>query len=267
MINVLTVDVEDWQQSTLDDTLPISDRALGNTHRLLDVLAGSGVRGTFFVQTLVADRFPELVRRIAAEGHEVASHGHNHVPLFRLSPAEFARDLGRSIEILKGLGVRPVQGYRAPDFSIRRDTWWAFDVLARQGLRYSSSIYPFAGARYGVADAPLGPHQVVEGLIEVPLSVLRLAGRNWPVAGGGYLRLLPYCATRWAIRRINAAGRSAVVYVHPYELDRQEMHEFRGRIPRRLYWSQSLNRGRTEAKLRALLRDFEFAPIREVVEL
>ena len=266
-INILTIDLEDWAQSTLDYDLPISERALHNTHRLLDILAEFGVHGTFFVQTLVAEKYPELIQRVATEGHEIASHGHRHLPLFKLTPTEFADDLRYSLEILGNLSPHPVQGYRAPDFSIRRDTLWALDILREQGVRYSSSIYPFRGNRYGMQGVPVQPHQIVYGLIEIPLSVVRFAGRNWPVAGGGYLRVLPYWITHWAIRRINAEGRPAVAYLHPYELDTQEMRQFRGRIPWRLYWSQSINRHQTISKLRSLLRDFEFAPICEVIAL
>jgi len=267
VINILTGDVEDWQQSTLDHNMPISERALHNAHQLLDILAEVGVHGTFFIQTLVAEKYPELIQRVAAEGHEVASHGHSHIPLFRLTPANFAEDLRRSLEILENLSPHRVLGYRAPDFSVRHDTSWALNILREQGIRYSSSIYPFRGNRYGIPDTPVQPHQIVDGLIEIPLSVVRFAGRNWPVAGGGYLRLLPYRLTRRAIRHINAEGRPAVVYLHPYELDCQETREFRERISWRLYWSQSLNRHQTESKLRSLLRDFEFAPIREVITL
>ena len=266
MINILTVDVEDWQQSTLDSRLPISERALNNAYRLLDILADFGVHGTFFVQTMVAERYPELVRRIAAQGHEIASHGHNHVPLFDLSPAEFADDLRRSLNVLANIHPHRVRGYRAPDFSIRQDTLWALDILRKNGIEYSSSIFPFRGSRYGIPGTAVQPHQLADGLMEIPLSVVHFAGRNWPVAGGGYLRLLPYWITRWAIRRINAEGRPAVVYVHPYELDPDEMREFKGRIPWRLYLSQSLNRHRTESKLRSLLQEFQFGPISEVVQ-
>lgn len=267
MVNILTVDVEDWQQSTLDSTLPISERVKKNTDRLLDIFSKFGARATFFVQTLVAECYPDLVTRIFDEGHEIASHGHGHVPLFRLSPAEFARDLSSSLGILRELTHSAIQGYRAPDFSLRQDTSWAWDILVEQGMRYSSSIIPFRGKRYGIPNAPLRPFKIRDGLTEVPLSVVRVAGRNLPVAGGGYMRLYPYWATRWAIRRINAEGRHAVVYLHPYELDEQELQEFRGRIAPSLYWSQSLNRHQTEKKLCRLLREFDFAPIREVVPL
>jgi len=266
-LNILTIDIEDWQQSTLDYQLPISERVLANTARLLRILADFRIQATFFVQGMVAEKYPELLGKIASEGHEIASHGYSHVPLFRLTPEAFAVDLRRSLEILGSLSSHPIRGYLAPDFSIRHDTLWALGILREHGIRYSSSIYPFQGNRYGMQGIPVEAHQIVDGLIEIPLSVVRFAGRNWPVAGGGYLRVLPYWITRWAIRRINAEGRPAVVYVHPYELDSQEMRQFRGRIPWRLYWSQSLNRQQTESKLRSLLRDFEFAPIREVIPL
>lgn len=265
MINILTVDIEDWQQSTLDQSLPISRWASQNAHRLLDLLAEFRVRGTFFVQTLVAEKYPDLIRRISEEGHEIASHGHGHVPLYKLSPEEFAEDLRRSLEILSDLSPHPIKGYRAPDFSIREDTMWSLDILREQGIKYSSSVFPFKGRRYGIPDAPLNPHHSADDLLEVPLSIVRIAGRNWPVAGGGYLRLLPYWITRWAIRRINSEGRHAVVYLHPYELNSQELTEFRGKIPWRLYWSQGLNRNRTESKLRSLLQEFKFAPINKVI--
>lgn len=265
MTNILTVDVEDWQQSTLDPRLPVSERVLDNTHRLLGLLAEFGVRATFFVQTRVAEKYPELIACILGGGHEIGSHGHDHVPLFDLTPDAFAEDLDQSLRILRSLGALLVLAYRAPDFSLRRETWWALPILRAQGIRYDSSIFPFRGKRYGVAESPLPPHPVAEGLVEVPLSVVRFAGRNWPVAGGGYLRLLPYALTRRAIRRINAEGRPAVVYLHPYELDTQELQPFRGRIPWRLYFSQNLNRRRTEGKLRSLLGDFSFAPLGTVL--
>jgi polysaccharide deacetylase family protein (PEP-CTERM system associated) len=265
--NILTVDVEDWQQSTLDTNLPISGRVLRNTNRLLDLLAEFNVQATFFVQTEVAELFPELIRRIAGEGHEIGSHGHHHVPLFNLQPSDFTADLHRSLEILNSFGPHPVQGYRAPDFSLRQDTLWALDILRREGIRYSSSIFPFRGRRYGMANAPVVAHSLAEGLTEIPLSVFRFAGRNWPVAGGGYFRLMPYSATRWVIEKINREDRPAVIYVHPYELDDQEVRQFRDQISWRFYWSQQLNRHRTETKLRLLLQEFTFAPIREVITL
>ncbi len=265
MINLFTVDIEDWQQSTLDQRLPISERALENSIRLLDLMDEHGVRGTFFVQSLVAEKYPGLVRRIVADGHELASHGHGHVPLFRLTPEELAADLRKSMDVLSAFSSRPVLGYRAPDFSIRGDTLWALDVVRRAGFTYSSSIYPFYGPRYGIPRALVRPYQIMEGLVEVPPSVVRFGGRSWPVAGGGYLRLLPYQLTRWAIQNINKQGLQAMVYIHPYDLNRTEIEQFRGKIPERLFLSQSLNRHKTATKLHCLMRDFAFAPIRDAV--
>jgi polysaccharide deacetylase family protein (PEP-CTERM system associated) len=216
---------------------------------------------------MVAEKFSHLVKEIAAEGHEIASHGYNHIPLCELTPAEFAKDLHDSLALLNNLSPRPVQGYRAPDFSINKDTLWALDILREQGIRYDSSIFPFRGRRYGFSDVLLKPYQILDDLIEVPLSVIRLAGHNWPVAGGGYFRLLPYWVTRWAIRCINTEKRPAVMYLHPYELNTTEMQQFKDRMPWHLYWSQSLNRCRTECKLCSLLRDFRFAPIRRIIGL
>ena len=263
--NLLTVDVEDWQQSTLDPSLPISERALCNTRRMLDILSACGAQGTFFIQTLVAEKYPELVGEIARGGHEIATHGHGHIPLFKLTPDAFAADLQLSLKILKSLSPHPIRGYRAPDFSIRKDTLWAWEILKDQGLRYSSSIYPIRGRRYGFPGFKEQPHEVGKGLWEIPLSTIRLAGRNWPVAGGGYFRIFPLWFTRWAIRRLNREGRPAVVYLHPYELDAREIRQFRRRIPSLLYLTQSLNRSRTEAKIRTLLREFKFRPIQETI--
>ncbi len=263
--NILTVDVEDWPQSTLNPHLPISGRALSNTRRLLDVFQEFGVKATFFVQSRVAEKFPQLVKRIADEGHEIGTHGHNHIPLFSQKPEEFAEDLRLSLEILGAMAVKPVVGYRAPDFSLRRDTLWALEILREQGIRYSSSIFPFGGRRYGMPGGLFGCHSTPEGITEVPLSVVPFAGRAWPVAGGGYLRLYPYRLTRWAMRRIQSEGRPVVVYVHPYELDPEEIEPYRRKIPRGLYWSQAVNRKKTESKLRALLSEFKFIPVREAI--
>ena len=208
--NILTVDVEDWPQSTLNPHLPISGRALSNTRRLLDLFQEFGAKATFFVQGRVAEKFPKLVERIADEGHEIGTHGHNHIPLFNQKPEEFEEDLRLSLEILGPMTLQPLLGYRAPDFSLRQDTLWALEILREQGIRYSSSIFPFRGRRYGVPGSLPGLHSTLEGITEVPLSVVPFAGRVWPVAGGGYLRLYPYRLTRWAMRRIQrrrSAGR------------------------------------------------------------
>lgn len=266
VINALSVDVEDWAQSTLDHSLPITERARRSTLELLDLLAMYSVHGTFFVLGLFAEKFPDVVRQIKTQGHEVASHGYGHRCIFRQTQAEFAADVRRSIALLEDLTGEPILGYRAPDFSLTAETPWALDILADLGLAYDSSIFPARTWRYGIPGTPQGIHKIRPGLIEVPLSTVRFAGLTLPVAGGGYIRLVPARITGWAIRQINSERRPAVVYIHPYELDIDELDELPCAIPWRLRLSQGLNRRQTRAKLEHLFRCFSFGPISECVQ-
>jgi polysaccharide deacetylase family protein (PEP-CTERM system associated) len=263
-LHALTVDVEDWPQSTLDHSLPITVRAVRNTRRLLEILRRHRVRATFFVLGLLAEQFPGLVREIAADGHEIGSHGYSHQPVFGIGPAAFARELAMSVSLLETITDQKVLGFRAPDFSINAESPWALDIIAEQGLRYDSSIFPVRTRRYGIPGAPRHPHRLANGLLEVPLTTLELAGRTFPVAGGGYLRLYPYAVTHWAIRRMQAEGAPAVVYLHPYELDPTELQEIEWRVPARLRLTQGVGRRRTAAKLDRLLVDFRFGPVRDL---
>lgn len=266
-MHVLTIDVEDWPQSTLDYSLPITRRAVHNTRLLLDVLRQHQVRATFFVLGLLAERFPELVAEIAADGHELGSHGYSHRPVSQIGPSAFADELEQSVKLLETISGQRVFGYRAPDFSINPESLWALKIVAEHGLRYDSSIFPVRTARYGMPDAPRHPYRLANGLVELPLSTVRWGGRRWPVAGGGYLRLYPYLITRWAIRRIADEGAPAVVYLHPYELDPTELQEIEWPVPIGLRLTQGLNRRRSRAKLNRLLRDFEFGPAVEILRL
>jgi len=232
-------------------------RIVRNTDRLLDILADSGASGTFFTLGWVAERHPELVRRIVAEGHELASHGSDHYRLDQQSPAEFRDDIRRSKALLEDIGGAAVTGYRAPTFSVGVKSRWAHEILAEEGFRYSSSVYPIAHDLYGVPKAPRHPFCPLPGFIEIPLTTVRLFGRNFPTAGGGYFRLLPYAVTRTALRKAGSELRtSCVFYLHPWEIDpdqpRQVQAPFRSRL--RHY----VNLGRTEYRLRRLLRDFQW---------
>ena len=262
--NALTVDVEDYFQveafaGVIDrgdwDALP--RRVVRNTDRLLDILADSGASGTFFTLGWVAERHPELVRRNVADGHELASHGSDHYRLDQQSPAEFRDDIRRSKALLEDIGGGAVTGYRAPTFSVGVKSRWAHEILAEEGFRYSSSVYPIAHDLYGVPKAPRHPFCPLPGFIEIPLTTVRLFGRNFPTAGGGYFRLLPYAVTRTALRKAGSELRtSCVFYLHPWEIDpdqpRQVQAPFRSRL--RHY----VNLGRTEYRLRRLLRDFQW---------
>jgi polysaccharide deacetylase family protein (PEP-CTERM system associated) len=268
-LNVFTVDVEDWHQSTLNVDLPISPRVRDNTYRLLDILAASGVRGTFFVLGLVARRFPEVVRRITAGGHEVASHGWSHRPVFSLGAKAFRGEIQDSVASVEDQTGTRVMGFRAPDFSIREDAFWAFEVLAEEGIIYDSSIFPISGPRYGVKSAFRRPWRIrcAAGpeLIELPLTTIEKFGVRIPIAGGGYFRLLPYVVTRTAIRHVNRSGIPATTYFHPYELDTEEIPTSAHQIPLKLRLSQHCLRSRVEGKLRRLLADFRWVPAREVI--
>jgi len=259
--NALTVDVEDWAQSTLDLSRPITERAAVNTRRFLALLAEHQVRATFFVQGMVAERFPELVIEIAEADHELATHGYSHQSLCRLGRERFASELNRSIALIEDISGQRVVGHRAADFSITPETPWAMEVLRDRGLRYDSSVFPSYNPRYGTPGAPRHPYYVVDGLVEFPVATVPVGPMALPVAGGGYFRLFPYFVTRWGIRRINAARVPAVLYLHPYELDERELPELGREVPWRLRLTQGTNRSRTERKLRALLRDFVFGPL------
>lgn len=269
--NALTIDLEDWAQSTLGPTMPITARVLKNTDRMLALLDRYGVRATFFALGKVCEAFPHLLPRIASAGHEVATHGYGHELLCSITPERFKADLVRSMEIIEGqVGRRPI-GYRAPAFSVTRQSMWAGPIMADLGIRYSSSIFPIAHRRYGIPDAERFPHRWEScDLIEFPLTTVHRFGRNLPVAGGGYFRLLPRVVLSAAIRETNRQSQPAVVYLHPHELDINELSELKRRgwsITWRTYLSQSLFRGRIRGRLAALFREFRFTTMAEVLGL
>lgn len=269
-LNAFTVDLEDWLQGALNPNLPITSRVVRNLDRVLSLLERHNVRATFFCLGKVCQRHPELIGRVADAGHEVASHGFGHQLVYRQTPAAFCDDLRRSIDIIeRQSGRRPI-GYRAPAFSITPQTPWAPDVLADLGFKYSSSVFPIHGRRYGWPDAPAAPFRWSSGVIEFPLSTVRLLGRRWPMCGGGYLRLLPWPVLRRAIDCVHADRRPAVVYLHPYELDVNELVELKNagyRFSRKVYVKQSLFRGRVAGRLHQLFSRYRFATISDVLKL
>ena len=265
MRNVLSFDVEDWHQSTFDFDLPITARVVDNTGRILDLLEECGVHGTFFVLGLVAEAFPSLVRRIQVAGHEVANHGWSHRPVHAMDRAGFQSDLRRSRDSIEQATGQRLDGYRAPDFSITTESLWALEVLAAEGYRYDSSLFPFRGPRYGIPAAFPAPCLVrtrAGSLCELPLTTTEWLGRRWPAAGGGYFRLFPYAYHRAAVRRMNRAGAPAISYFHPYEIDPEEISASPHAIPLSLRLSQGLGRRGVAARLRRLLRDFSWGPAR-----
>jgi polysaccharide deacetylase family protein (PEP-CTERM system associated) len=271
--NALTVDVEDYYQVSAFERVVARDRwheyesrVAANTDRLLGIFADAGVRATFFVLGWVAERDPAIVRRIAAAGHEVASHGYGHRLVYDQSPAEFREDVRRAKDVLQVAIGRPAVGYRAPSFSIVERSLWALDVLIEEGFAYDASIFPIRHDRYGIPNAPRQPHWVRRKggrILEIPGTTVRYLGTNFPVAGGGYFRLLPYWWTKQGIARVNVTeGRPAVFYLHPWEVDPAQPRLRASLLSRFRHYR---NLGETERRLRRLLVDFRFGPIAETI--
>jgi polysaccharide deacetylase family protein (PEP-CTERM system associated) len=226
--NALTVDVEEYfQVAAFETTIAKADwnsspsRVDFSTRRVLDLFGAHGAKATFFVLGWIAERHPTLVRRIVAEGHEIASHGYDHTRLHGFRSGQFRADVTRTKRILEDVAGVAVRGYRAPSYSIDRRNLWALDVLAETGHAYSSSIYPIRHDLYGMPDAPRFPFRLrPDSILEIPVTTVRLGSRNYPCGGGGYFRLLPYEVFRWMLRRVNARDRQpGLFYFHPWEVD------------------------------------------------
>ncbi|MDR3415936.1 MAG: DUF3473 domain-containing protein [Nevskia sp.] len=262
-VNALTVDVEDYfQVQALAGTVAraaweaMPRRVEANTERLLAAFERAGVHATFFTLGWVAKRHPALVARIVAGGHELASHGYGHERVDRLGPEAFAADVGRTRKLLEDTGGVAVAGYRAPTFSLNAATPWAFAALAEQGYRYSSSVYPVKHDLYGMPDAPRFPYRPDAGTLwEIPLTALRVRGRNFPCSGGGWFRVLPYPVFRFGLSRFNRTeARAGVFYTHPWEYDPgQPRLPVRNPLSRFRHY---VNLSRTAGRLERLLGDF-----------
>ncbi len=294
LVNALSVDVEDYfHVSAFESVCPPETwgarelRVERNTERMLEILAEAGVSATFFVLGWVAERCPGLVRRIHAAGHEVASHGYGHRRVGGMDREAFRKDIRRSKALLEDLTGEAVLGYRAPSYSISPGSLWAFDEIVAAGYAYDSSVFPVRHDLYGLAEWPRFPFRLErlegegagnwvpveegvppdparEALVEVPITPVRVAGRNWPVAGGGYFRLFPYALTRRALRRIHRVdGHPFVFYVHPWEIDPGQPRISGAGL--RSWFRHYVNLDKTEGKLRRLLGEFRFQPIRDLL--
>ena len=268
MLNLLTIDVEEWFHTTalepyvdIDQWDSLGSRVVPNVRRVLEILAKHQTRATFFILGWVAERHPKLVQEIAAQGHEIASHGYRHRLIYKLSPETFKDYVRKSKDILENLIGQPVLGYRATSFSIIHSTLWALDIIREAGFVYDSSIFPIKHDIYGMAGFPRFPCKLENGLMEIPPSTIRIPGKNIPIAGGGYFRLFPYWVTRKGIQCINRAGHPALVYLHPWELDtdcpRITKTDWRTRF------RQYVNLDRASGQLDRLLSNFHFMPIKE----
>ena len=273
--NVLTVDVEDYfHVEAFADCVPktqwalCSPRVEQNVDRILAILDRYDVTATFFVLGWVARKFPLLIRRVANAGHEIGCHGSNHDHLHRLSPEEFREDIRSARKRLMDLSQQPVVSYRAPSFSVTKQTLWALDILGEEGFIFDSSIFPVRHDLYGIPAAPRFPHwyRTPNGnaIFEFPPSTVRYWNNNWAVAGGGYLRLFPYFITRWAIQQINhKEHQPAMVYFHPWEIDPEQP---RISAPWRSRLRHYTNLKTTAIKLERLLQEFRFTSFSRVCQ-
>ena len=264
--NAMSIDVEDYFQVSAFashirredwDCLPC--RVERNVDVILGLLDEAGVMATFFTLGWIAERYPQVVRRIVDNGHELASHGYGHQRASELTPEQFRDDIGRAKRMLEDLGGVAVRGYRAPSFSINRKNWWAFEELENAGYEYSSSLYPVRHDHYGMPEAPRLPHRPngAGGILELPPTTLPLFGRNLPAAGGGWFRLLPYGLSRWMLRRVNTQEQApCMFYFHPWEVDAEQPRQ--SGISAKTRFRHYVNLQRMPGRLRRLLNDFEW---------
>ncbi len=272
--NGLSIDVEDYFQvsnfasfvKTQDwDSFP--SRVEKNTYELLELFAEYNVKGTFFTLGWVAERYPNIVKEIHKQGHEVASHGYWHQLVYDQTPEEFREDIHRSKVLLEDLSGDKVLGYRAPSYSITNRSLWALDVLISEGFTYDSSIFPIHHDRYGIPDAPRYPYLIQRdqgSIMEFPMATVTLGKKkNVPMAGGGYFRLFPYAITRWGLKKINAQQQGFAFYLHPWEIDpKQPRFNEASALSRFRHY---INLHSTKGKLRRLIQDFTFVPIKDVL--
>lgn len=279
-INALTIDIEDYGAILQRDWLHIpdaepTDAVVKNTEWFLDTLSRHNIKATFFILGEVAEKFPSLVKKIAGQGHEIGSHGFSHKQIFKLNEQQFRKEVADSKKMLEDITSTAILGYRAPAFSVMPSTEWALEVLAQEGFKYDSSVYPISGKRYGwpgfskdicKVDLPSG-----NSIIEVPMSTVTVFGKTFPVAGGGYLRHFPYIVTKLAIKHIQKK-RPVVLYMHPYEIDTEvkklnfKKLNLKDRCKAyKFHFTQLRNRNTIKQKVFKLLEDFEFVSIESIL--
>lgn len=275
MLNALSIDVEDYfQVSAAESVIQYKDwdkyesRVVKNTQKVLTILKEFNVKATFFILGWIAERFPELVKDIYLQGHEIACHGYNHRLIYNQEPNVFRKDIRKAREILEKIIGNQIIGYRAPSSSITNRSFWAVEILIEEGFQYDSSIYPVRHHRYGIPNGEAFIHRIDLGekgtIVEFPLSTVRIFGANFAICGGGYLRFYPLMLAKWGIERINKEGYPAMVYFHPWEIDPEQPRiELHGLSKFKHY----VNLSKHSDKLRNLLSDVEFSSIQEVISL
>ncbi|MDO8846005.1 XrtA system polysaccharide deacetylase [Methylicorpusculum sp.] len=265
-VNAMTVDVEDYfQVSAFEKYINRSDwdslpqRASQNTHRILDVFAEHNIHATFFTLGWVAERNPDLVKRIVNEGHELACHGYAHQRVTDQTPAQFSSDIIKAKTLLEDLGGQAVNGYRAPSYSIGAKNLWAHDILNEVGFLYSSSVYPVKHDLYGMPDAPRHIYQPLKNshFKEIPITTVTIGNKNFPCGGGGFFRFYPYAFSKWAFQVINnKEQQSGIFYFHPWEIDPEQPRQKGINLKSR--FRHYLNLDKMEHRIIRLLTDFKW---------
>lgn len=271
----MTVDVEDYFQVSAfaphisrDSWPSLPCRVEANIDRILALMDAEQIKGTFFTLGWIAERYPAMVKRIVANGHELASHGYAHLRASDQSADEFRQDVSRSKALLEDIGGQAVLGYRAPSFSIGTPNLWALDVLHDAGYRYSSSIYPIQHDHYGMPDAPRFAYypRGKDGLLELPITTVRLMKKNLPSGGGGYFRFFPYAVSRWFLQRVNSEDKQpGIFYFHPWELDPGQPRQ--RNVGMKTRFRHYVNLHRTESRLKALTRDFDWGRMDDIFKI
>ena len=272
-MHAMSVDVEEYFQVGAfehcvkrEDWVNHESRIVQSTDRILDLFASKGVKATFFTLGYVAKNHPDLIKRIVAGGHELASHGFYHQRVTDLSRGEFLNDISSTKALLEDIGGQEILGYRAPSFSICEKNQWAFEVLQETGHRYSSSTYPVIHDHYGTPNWPDEPYEPVPGLLELPQATIELKGRKLPVGGGGYFRLMPYALSKMAIKQFHKEHNVPYIfYFHPWEIDADQPKI--GGAPLKSKFRHYVNLGSMEKKIAALSTDFSWVSIAEAFGL
>lgn len=273
MVNILTIDVEDYfQVENFKKVIAYSDwdkfecRVEKNSDKILKILSEQKVKATFFVLGWIAERSPALIKKIHSAGHEIASHGYAHQLIYKQTPEEFRSDIRKSKSILEDITKGPVLGYRAPTYSITKQSLWAIDILMEEGFVYDSSIFPIHHDKGGLSDAKRYPYKIERNgkmMIEFPISTMKFLGQNMPFSGGGYFRMFSYGLIRRMTKKVNNEGYPVNIYLHPWEFDPEQPRIKVGKISGFRHY---LNLSKTEGKLKQLLKDFEFAPVWQLLD-
>lgn len=267
ILNAISVDIEDWYhgipQISYKDWPKYENRLNNSLGDILRFFANHKIKATFFILGYVAENYPYIVDMIVNEGHEIASHGYYHRPIYEQTPEEFHKDVLLSKKAIESITKVKIKGYRAPFFSITKKSLWALKILDDLGFEYDSSIFPINNFLYGIPDAPRTIYKIKNtNIVEFPLSVVKVMGVNFPVCGGFYLRTMPYLLTKWGILHYNRKAWPAMIYIHPWELD-----VGKPRIPMTLKWKiiYEYNIDKMKRKFEQLLKDFTFTTISEVL--